>query len=187
MPLTLACVCLCLCVQGTLLKRHRIAKRSVPGAEPEYYTWEDLVIGNEITIYGRCVFTLHPPGGCVGVCVVGREYQCMWVCACVPVCVCVCLLLCGLPALPCADCVLLPTPSPSPALRTYRIVDCDDFTRSFFAEKGAEQPAPEAVPVDAAAVRTQVLAQTGPKAEKHGACVCCCCLCCGVCGEWKRV
>lgn len=40
--------------QGTLLKRHKIAKRSV-GGEPEYFEWNDFLVGTEVTIYGRCV------------------------------------------------------------------------------------------------------------------------------------
>jgi len=90
--------------QGTLLKRHKIAKRTAAGAPEEFYGWADLAIGKEITIYGR----------------------------------------------------------------VYRIVDCDAFTRLFFKGQGIDLPEPEAVPVDAATVRTQVLAKTGPKADKHG-------------------
>ena len=55
--------------QGTLLKRHKIAKRSV-GAEAEYFAWSDFVIGSEVTIYGRYVLlcaTSVDEGAVVGV------------------------------------------------------------------------------------------------------------------------
>lgn len=39
--------------QGTLLKRHRIAKRAGADGSVDYYGWQDLVVGNEITFYGR--------------------------------------------------------------------------------------------------------------------------------------
>ena len=40
--------------QGTMLKRHRVAKRadSVTG-DVDFYGWEDLFIGNTVTFYGR--------------------------------------------------------------------------------------------------------------------------------------
>ena len=40
-------------VQGTMLKRHLIAKRAASGADVEYFGWQDLFVGNEITLYGR--------------------------------------------------------------------------------------------------------------------------------------
>ena len=42
-------------VQGTLLKRHLIAKRAASGDDVEYFGWQDLFVGNEVTFYGRCV------------------------------------------------------------------------------------------------------------------------------------
>lgn len=65
--------------QGTFVKRHRIPK---PNGEP--YDWTDLVVGGEITVYGR----------------------------------------------------------------TLRIVDCDEFTRGFYASRGFDQAAAEAYPDD---------------------------------------
>lgn len=40
-------------LQGTMLKRHRISKSVTPTGDVEYYSWQDLVIGNEVTFYGR--------------------------------------------------------------------------------------------------------------------------------------
>jgi hypothetical protein len=48
-------------------------------------------------------------------------------------------------------------------------VSCDEFTRGFYSEHGLEQPEAEEFPVDAALLRSQTLAKTGPKAEVHGA------------------
>ena len=43
-------------VQGTLLKRHLISKRPGPDGRVEYFGWQDLYVGNELTFYGRCVW-----------------------------------------------------------------------------------------------------------------------------------
>lgn len=90
--------------QGTMLKRHRIAKRAGAGGDVEFYGWQDLFIGNEVTFYGR----------------------------------------------------------------TYRIVNCDAFTREWFAERGYDQGEPEPIPTDAAAIRAELERTTGPKKEHHG-------------------
>jgi hypothetical protein len=36
-----------------MLKRHRIAKSIPSGAEEEFFTFRDLGIGNNISLYGR--------------------------------------------------------------------------------------------------------------------------------------
>ena len=39
--------------QGTMLKRHLIGKRPVAEGDSEYFGWNDLFVGNEVTFYGR--------------------------------------------------------------------------------------------------------------------------------------
>ncbi len=72
--------------QGTFLKRHRVPRTDgdkAPG-RPQFMTWEDLKVGEEVTIYSRKMI----------------------------------------------------------------IVDCDAFTREFYALKGIEQPPASAIPKD---------------------------------------
>jgi hypothetical protein len=42
-----------LCPQGTMLKRHLIAKRASAGEDVQYFGFQDLFVGNEVTFYGR--------------------------------------------------------------------------------------------------------------------------------------
>ena len=38
--------------QGTFLKRHRVPKTGSPG---NYFTWEDLSVGQNLSLYGRTI------------------------------------------------------------------------------------------------------------------------------------
>ena len=60
--------------------------------------------------------------------------------------------------------------APAAFCRTYRLVGCDAATRTWYAERGVEQPPTEDVPVDNAARLAQTALLTGPKKANHGAC-----------------